>query len=87
MMPFRYVPRRLTDEQAAAIRQALEGGVRARLLARSYGVSLKTIYRARHRAEEPVQSIRIGDWTGRFAITDEGPVQVEPWRPAPEVLD
>jgi hypothetical protein len=78
--------RSLTADQAAAIRRAMSEGVRAQDLAAEYGVTVRTIYRARDRAYEPVHAVTIGDWVGRFALTSDGPVQVEPWRPTAEAI-
>jgi hypothetical protein len=77
---FRY--QRLNRAQAAAIHAATAAGVSARSLAGEYGVSVRTIHRVRNREAEPVETVQVATWRADFAITDEGPVQVDQWRPA-----
>lgn len=79
-MPFPYHHRRLTAAQTRAIASARAAGVPAGVLAREYGVAPKTIYRAVRRAAEPTATVDVADWRTTYALTDEGPVQVEPWR-------
>lgn len=86
-MPFPFKFQRLNAAQVGHIQRALAGGVPAQTLASEYRVSVRTIYRARQRAGEAVQTVTLGRWAARFAVRDEGPVQVEPWRPSREVLD
>lgn len=85
--PRPYLYRSVTSDKAAEICKAIAAGVPARAVAAEYGVSVRTIYRARERGYEPVVTVVAGDWATRFAITAEGPVRVEPWRPRMEVLD
>lgn len=85
-LPPRYRYQSLTEAQHAAIRAALDAGVRAQDLSREYGVSVRTIHRIREQGPEPVVAVAAGAWTTRFALTDSGPVQVEPWRPTAEAL-
>ena len=77
---FRY--QRLTPAQSAAIRAARLARVSATQLAREYGVSVRTIHRITVREAEARVSVRVADWSAVFAITSEGPVQVDQWRPA-----
>lgn len=79
-LPYRH--QRLTFAQARAIAKALDAGVPARVLAREYGVDPRSVYRAAQRADEPSAVIDVGAWRTTFLLTDEGPVQVEPWVPA-----
>lgn len=77
---YRY--RRLTDDQAIAIRAAAELGVPKGDLAREYRVSARTIFRTIARASEDVVELRAGEYRAQFALTDVGPVQLSPWFPA-----
>jgi hypothetical protein len=86
-MPFPFRYQKLNAAEVGHIQRALDAGVAATELARRYRVSVRTIFRVRHRAGEPVQIVSIGPWAARFAVREEGPVQVEPWRPSREVLD
>jgi DNA invertase Pin-like site-specific DNA recombinase len=79
--PHSYRFQRLSEDQYDAIHKALAAGVRHADLAREYGVSVRTIYRVGARARNPVIRTVVGPWTTRYAITDVGPVQIEPWRP------
>jgi DNA-directed RNA polymerase specialized sigma24 family protein len=80
-MPFPYRFRRLTAAQTRAIAAARAAGVPAQSLAREYGVDVRTIHRTIQRAAEPVATVEVADWRTTYALTDEGPVQTEPWRP------
>lgn len=77
---FRY--ERLTSRQSAAIRGARAAGVSAADLAREYGVAVRTIYRVLDREQQPRVTVQVADWRAEFAVTAEGPVQVDQWRPA-----
>lgn len=71
----------LTLEQVRGVASARRRGVPARSLASQYGVHVRTIYRAVERADEPTVEVHVGNWRAPFAITEEGPVQIEGWRP------
>jgi hypothetical protein len=45
-------------------------------------VTVRTIFRARHRASERTEMVRVGQWQAAFALTEFGPVQIDQWRPA-----
>jgi DNA invertase Pin-like site-specific DNA recombinase len=79
--PQNYRYRVLSEDQYDAIHKALADGVSHKALADEYGVSTRTIYRVGARARNPVIRSVVGPWTTRYAITDVGPVQIEPWRP------
>jgi hypothetical protein len=83
-MPYRYQFQRIRPDQARAIARAQRSGVAtAPELALEYGVAVRTIWRAIARAEAPATTLQAGPWRASFALTAEGPVQVEPWRAAP----
>jgi hypothetical protein len=81
-MPFPYCHRRLTPAQDRVIARRLEAGWPASRLAAVYGVTVRTIFRARRRAGEATETVRVGDWQAAFAMTELGPVQIDQWRPA-----
>jgi hypothetical protein len=81
-MPYRFVPRRLTPAQDRTIARRLATGAPASALAEVYGVTVRTIFRARRRAGEATETVRVGDWQAVFAMTEFGPVQIDQWRPA-----
>jgi hypothetical protein len=87
MMPFPFRFQKLNADQVGHIQRALDAGVAATELARRYRVSVRTIFRVRHRVGESVQTVTVGQWAASFAIRDESPVQVEPWRASREALD
>lgn len=74
--------RSLTPEQARAIVAELENGVRAGDLARSYGVTKRTIYRQVYYAQWPIVAIAVGPWRASFALTPTGPRRLTDWRRA-----
>jgi hypothetical protein len=76
------VPRRLTPAQDRTIARRLADGWTATRLAAVYGVTVRTIFRARRRAGEATETVRVGDWQAVFAMTEFGPVQIDQWRPA-----
>lgn len=76
-----YQWRRLSLAQARAVAAALEAGASASQLAAEYGVSSRTIHRARRRVEAPLERIRAGRWEALYAITEDGPVRMSPWYP------
>jgi transposase-like protein len=81
-MPFPYRFQRIRPDQARAIALAhRSGAATAPQLAREYGVTARTIFRVLRRAEAMTTTLRAGPWRAAFALTDEGPVQIEPWRP------
>lgn len=83
-MPYPYRFQRIGPAQARAIARAHRGRTAtARELAGRYGVSLRTIFRVLRRADAPCTTLSAGPWRATFALTDDGPVQVEPWRAAP----
>lgn len=77
---FRY--ERLTSQQCAAIRAAWIAGQPATDLAQKFGVAVRTVYRILERESQPRVTVQVADWRTEFAVTDEGPVQVDRWRPA-----
>lgn len=82
-MPYPYCFQRLTAGQRRLIVEA--HGSRRRTapeLAAQYGVAVRTIFRVLARAAEPVVAVHAGPWRTQVALTPEGPVQIEPWRPA-----
>jgi hypothetical protein len=81
-MPFPFRWRRLSRAQDLAIAARHHAGEEAPALALAYRVSVRTIWRAIARAGEQTVTVRAGDWQAPFALTPEGPVQVDQWRPA-----
>lgn len=71
--------RTLIGRQQRLVAAALDNGVSAVELARAYGVSVRTVFRARERAREQWTEVVVGDWRAQFVLTDEGPVRVTPW--------
>jgi DNA invertase Pin-like site-specific DNA recombinase len=76
-----YQWRRLTPEQEAAVLGMRQARIRVALIARSYGVSKRTIYRILERRRQPTVTVRIRHWKAPFIVTDEGPMQAGPWVP------
>lgn len=72
----------LTPARAREIAKALAAGVPRKALADEYGVTLRTIDRARERARQPSAVVRVEGWWAEFVLTDEGPVRVTPWSAA-----
>ena len=77
---YRY--RMLSPDREHAVRAAADAGVSAADLAKQYGVHVRTIYRTLRRSENPHRLVRLGDYVATFELSDEGPVQCGPWRPA-----
>lgn len=72
--------RKVSPDQAQAIRAAFLAGVNYRELATAYGVSSRTIYRIVDRAStEEYHVVHVAGYSAPFGIGDEGPVQLGPW--------
>lgn len=78
-----YLWRRMGPHQAIACAEAHRQGVPVLTLAREYGVSRRTIYRAIERAPQRIVGVRVEDWHADFAITDDGPVRMTAWHANP----
>jgi hypothetical protein len=77
----------LTDEQDAAINRAYIAGARVAALAAEYHVHKRTIYRSLSRSvSEQHTEVVLGDWSARFALTNDGPIQTTAWRPTVAAL-
>lgn len=74
--------RALTPAQTQAVGRSLAAGVSPVTLARAYGCSVRTIYRARHAAQLEWQRVVVGEWAAEFLLTEYGPVRCTPWVPA-----
>lgn len=75
--------RTVTLDQEVAIADAFRSGTRAKVLAKQYGLNVRTIYRAIHRAERHAMWVTVGDYWAPFAYGDEGPIQLGTWVPKP----
>lgn len=76
--------RSTTPAQDSAIAAAVRSGATVVGIAQAYGISTRTVLRAIERADKPIETARLGGWSAPFAITEEGPVQIGPWRPHDE---
>jgi DNA invertase Pin-like site-specific DNA recombinase len=72
-------PRALTPQQVQRVADALANGVPPSALAAEYGVSTRTVYRAREMARQEWLEVVVGGWRAQFVLTDGGPVRVTPW--------
>ena len=76
-----YRHRALTPRQEQAVANALAGGASVEALARSHGVTTRTIYRAARRANVPTFTAHVGGFTADFRLEDGYPIQQTPWVP------
>ncbi len=74
--------RALTPDQETAIAAALAARADIRAVADAYGVSVRTIYRARDRAKRPAYEVDVAGYRATFQLEDGLPIQVTPWVPA-----
>lgn len=74
--------RKLTPDQETAVRQQHLRGATLRQLADQYGVTVRTIARTLHRAQRDVITVEAGPYRATYELSDEGPVQLTPWRAA-----
>ena len=75
-----YLWRRITPAQADAIVRARAAGVPATTLAKEYGVSVRSIYRAiADLANQQPITVTVASWRAQFVIRPEGPVRVTAW--------
>lgn len=71
--------RSLTPSQAQAIAYARHAGVDAGVLAKQYGVSARTIYRAAEYGRASFKVVRLAGWWAEFCLTHLGPMRMTPW--------